>query len=213
MGELRAEPDSDSLRIRLAALRALHEDRAAGEAELLDLIDLAERRGSAFLRVSAQLALGDLRRWGGDTAEAARRYEVALTHVDGHTFAQPQLSALIRASASMVEPEAALAARLLRESLDMAVEVADMPVAAAAGVAIAAFRGEREGGDPAAAATALGAAAALRGLPGADPDIDRLTALLRSRLGEAAYAEAYARGEALPREAAIAELRSGLAAG
>ncbi|MGP3968683.1 BTAD domain-containing putative transcriptional regulator [Streptomyces sp. 6N223] len=216
MQELRAEPDRDSLRIRLAVIRAGQGD-PRGRAELLEVADLADRKGLTFLRVSTRLALGDLERRRGDAAEAARHYAVALSSVDGHTWAQPQLNALVRASSSMVEPETGRAAALLREALNAAVDVTDMPVTAAVGVAIAAFRAERGApADPlgdAVAAGALGAAAALRGMAGAGPDIERLTGLLRRRLGEAAYAAAYGRGLALSREAAIEALRAAIGPG
>jgi predicted ATPase/DNA-binding SARP family transcriptional activator len=208
MGELRADPDSDSLRIRLAAIRAQAEDPEAARAELLELAAVAEREGSTFLTVLTHLALGDLCRREGQQAEAARRYAVALSRIDARTFAQPQLNALVRASASMAEPVPKAAAGLLREALDGALGAADMPVAAKVGVAVAAFRAKR--GDPADAAVALGAAAALRGMPGSGPDAERLTARLRTRLGEAGYAAAYGRGSALSRQSAFAELGRGL---
>jgi tetratricopeptide (TPR) repeat protein len=209
MGELRADPDVGRLRIKLAAIRARWDsDPEAARAELLEMAADAEREGSTFMTVLTHLALGDLYRWEGERAEAARRYAVAASRVDSRTFAQPQLTALVRASASMVEPVPETAAGLLRQALDGALGAADMPVAAAVGVAVATFRAER--GDPADAAVALGAAAALRGMPGTGPDVERLTARLRTRLGEAGYAAAYGRGNGLPRRSAFAELGRGL---
>jgi predicted ATPase/DNA-binding SARP family transcriptional activator len=212
MQELRAEPDRDSLRVQLAGIRAYQGDPEA-RAELLEVAELADRKGLAFLRVSARLALGELERWRGEKAEAARHYAVALGSVDGHTWAQPQLSALVRAASSMLEPEPERAATLLREALDAAVGVTDMPVIATVGVAITAFRAERGAEPRIDAATALGAAASLRGMAGAGPDIERLTALLRGRLGETAYDAAYGRGLALSREAAIDALRAAIGPG
>ncbi len=217
MDALRTEPDSNNLRIRLAVIRAQQGEAEDARAELLRLAERAERQSAGYLAAFAHLALGDLLRWADRPAEAATHYAAALVHVERRAFAQPQLNALLRTSASLLEPEPDAAARLLDRALSEALDVDDMPVVAAVGVGIAALCVERAdaSADPSAgreaAAVALGAAAAVRGMPEVGPDIDRLTARLRDGLGEAGYAAAYRGGADLDRPAAIAELRLRLA--
>jgi hypothetical protein len=85
-----------------------------------------------------------------------------------------------------------------------------MPIVAAIGVVIAdvALAVDLD----VTAAEALGAATALRGTPDpTGPDIARLSAVLRDRLGDAGLSDAMARSETLDREAAIERLRTALA--
>jgi hypothetical protein len=80
-----------------------------------------------------------------------------------------------------------------------------MPIVASAGVAHAELLARA--GDPIAAATALGAAAALRGAE--DPtavDVARLTARLSAELGPDGFAAAFAAGRELDRDTALALL-------
>ncbi|MDT0341350.1 BTAD domain-containing putative transcriptional regulator [Streptomyces litchfieldiae] len=194
MRELRTESDVDQLRVRLAVVRAQRGEEEAARAELGELASRAERHGSGYLAALARLALGDLLRQAGERAAAADSYARALTVMEQRAFVQPQLAALLRAGAALVGPPGETA-ELLAGALEEAWDVADMPVAAMVGVAVAQLCARR--GDPVAAAAALGAAAALRGVPDeTHPDVAALRPLLSDPAGAAAYAAAAALGRA-----------------
>ncbi|WP_461032032.1 ATP-binding protein, partial [Streptomyces mayteni] len=214
MGELRAEPDLEQVRVRLAVIRAEQGELDTVREELAELAEAADRRGAGYLVAHLRLALGELARRSGEFAEAREQYTGALRHVDRQTFVQPQLSALLRAGLAMValagedgvdgvDPAAALLGQALAEAVD----VQDMPVVARVGVVLSRLCAGR--GEPAVAAEVLGAAEALRGTPDrTDRDAAELATRLPAELGAVAYTAAFERGRGLDRDAAIGALRA-----
>ena len=88
---------------------------------------------------------------------------------------------------------------------ETAIGTKDMPIVASVGVAVSDLAARTA--QPVDAAEMLGAAARLRGADDAtNLDIRRLMATLREALGDAGFEDAYERGRALDREAAIARL-------
>ncbi|MBL1065383.1 BTAD domain-containing putative transcriptional regulator [Streptomyces sp. 7-21] len=205
--ELRADEDGSSTDIRLAAVRARQGESEAARARLRELTARAEREGSVYLAVYGNLVLGDVLRWGGERHEAGRRYAAALAQLERGPYVQPQLSALARASASLTRPPHEAAA-LLRQALAEVGPEEDMPVTAAVGVGVAALCAAR--GQAERAARVLGAVESLAGMAEPGPEAGAVAARLRDRLGEAAYAAAYATGAALPRDQAVAALADAL---
>ncbi|TDC26958.1 AfsR/SARP family transcriptional regulator [Streptomyces sp. 8K308] len=213
MSELRAESDIHQLRALLAVVRAEQGELDSVRQELMALAEEADRRGAGYRVGHLRLALGDLARRAGDTAEARKHFETAMRHVNRRTFVQPQLSALVRAGLAMVamaENDPGAAGALLRPALEEAITAWDMPVAARVGVAVARLCEER--GEPALAAETLGAAEALRGMPElGSRDATTLAVRLPAALGAESYAAALGRGRGLDRDAAINVLRAAAA--
>ncbi len=116
------------------------------------------------------------------------------------------LQAIVFGAAAMIELEDGdpdLARGLLQRAYPASVISEDQPIAALVGVSVSAFA--LHDGQEQRAAEVLGAAAGLRGA--VDPtngDIARLTSALRKRLGDAAFDAAFATGQALDRDAALA---------
>ncbi|WP_242454223.1 BTAD domain-containing putative transcriptional regulator [Bailinhaonella thermotolerans] len=171
---------------------------------------LARRAGMPGVPAPVHLGLGRIARIRGDLAEARERYEAALrTSVKGAFAAGGALVAAHVALGRLAEAEGDPdEARLrYRDALAAAREtplpsdIAD----AAEGLAAAALLD----GDPARAAVLLGAAVALRGMRAAgDRDVEATEAGARRLLGEAAFAETFARAAALPRDRAVAAVLS-----
>jgi predicted ATPase/class 3 adenylate cyclase len=154
--------------------------------------------------------LGLLAAIQGDVAEARRWYEATLAALpaDAVTFIRPMVLGNL-ASIAWNEGDRPRAAVLQREALPLRRALRDVLALAnslANGAEFAAV-----GGQPEVAARLLGAAEALRLRGGVtiDPfnldDPDALMAQVREQLGEPAFAEAWAKGESLLLDQAIAD--------
>ena len=160
--------------------------------------------------------LGLLAAIQGDVVEARRWYEATLAALpaDAVTFIRPMVLGNL-ASIAWNEGDRSRAAVLQREALPLRRALRDVLALAnslANGAEFAAV-----GGRPEVAARLLGAAEALRLRGGVtiDPfnldDPDALIARVREQLGEPAFAAAWAQGESLPLDQAIAEADAVLA--
>ncbi|WP_277751101.1 BTAD domain-containing putative transcriptional regulator [Streptomyces hoynatensis] len=210
MRTLHTEDEPEQLSLRLAGLRIYAGQTEGVAEELAGIAERSRRRGDGpHAYAHAMIVLGDLARYSGELAEARAHYEKVAEVFARHTFAQPQLSALLGASHALIdlaEGDLDRASERLVAAFDEALDVRDMPVAGAVGVAVAclcAARGEAER-----AARALGASTGVRGAADPlNPDVAALVERLRAELGADAYRAAYDRGLALPREESCALLR------
>ncbi|MFI5838148.1 ATP-binding protein [Catenuloplanes sp. NPDC051500] len=167
-----------------------------------DLAGSLRSQSFAYVTFGAGLAaLGDL-----DAAESQllRAREMLVTT----RSAPPQIGVLIDCGLALVavqRGDLATAAELLPAAVASAVAIADIPVLARTGIALAYLRrGERRGVE---AAELLGAVETIRGGPDRlSLEIAVLTDALAAELGGDAFASALARGRALSREAAVALL-------
>ncbi|GAA5047639.1 putative ATPase/DNA-binding SARP family transcriptional activator [Thermocatellispora tengchongensis] len=179
-------------------------------AELRDIAAAWQYGFSVHDSAFAYLALGDLARWEGDLEQTRVLYERAKEVMRHETLISPQFqSLLLTAEAVLLSATGDLAGarRCVAEALEHALEAKDMPVASRVAVAAAVLEGaqaEHEGRGFEDAAALLGAGERLRGADDAtSPEVRRLAARLRERLGAGAYAAAYGRGLALDRDGAL----------
>lgn len=193
---------SDHLqRIWLARVRMSAGDFAGARAELRALLGESAFQLHGAL---ARLALADVARHCGDLGEAGRQLDLAARERGDDAFED----ALFRAGLgqlAVARGELDAAEEHLAVAFTQAVEMPDLPLAAAVAVGAADLRRERA--DGLGAARILGAAHTLRGDPDAfHPDVVRLRRLLAGELGADAYQEAYAHGRSLGRDQALAEI-------
>ncbi|MBE1604141.1 putative ATPase [Actinopolymorpha pittospori] len=191
---------SDHLqRVWLARVRMSAGDFDTARAELLALLEESSFRLHGAL---ARLALADVARHCGDLGEAGRQLDLAARERGHDAFED----ALFRASVgqlALARGELDAAEEHLAVAFTQAVELPDLPLAAAVAVGAADLRWERT--DGLGAARTLGAAHTLRGDPDAfHPDVVRLRRQLTGELGADAYDEAYERGRSLGRDQALA---------
>jgi len=205
--ELGSQEDSGYHRIWLANLRAQAGEIGQARADLERYLAEAEltglsKRNAAF----ATMMLGEYDRREGDLERARRRYEEAWRLQAAAPLVAPQFGGLLRASEAhlaVAEGRLDVAARLVSEAIEQAMQGRDIPVVAIVGVASVALRAAR--GDAERAAATLGAADSLRGRADlSNNDALRLADTLREALGGAGYDAAYARGRAMGRADALA---------
>ena len=189
----------------------------AAQRRFEEALALAEGNAGAEAWVPPILMnLGLLAAIQGDVGEARRWYEATLAALPAGevTFIRPMVLGNL-ASIAWDEGDRSRAAVLQREALTLRRELWDVLVLAnslANGAEFAAA-----GGRPEAAARLLGAAAVLRRRGGVaiDPfnldDPHALMARVRELLGEPAFAAAWAEGESLPLDQAIADADAVLA--
>ncbi|MFF0312663.1 ATP-binding protein [Streptosporangium sp. NPDC004379] len=186
-------------RVWLAMLRARTGGPVAARAELLAVLD--ERTPHAT-EAMARLFLADLSRHSGEPAEAAAQIDLAAERLGDGCF-NDALLRLGRGRLALSTGDLHVARAHLREAFTLASSMPDMPMVAqiAVGVAELALRSGAAGD----AASVLGAAHALRGVPDVgDPDVRRVSRELRAALGPEAYRAAYDRGRGLGRDDALA---------
>ncbi|GIH90394.1 BTAD domain-containing putative transcriptional regulator [Planobispora siamensis] len=196
--EIGADVDVAELLRRRADGRARDGDLEGARADYERTAELGRRAGAWEAVAAARLGFGDLARFQGDLAQARRLYEAALAECsagwfDGeHTRVRVHLA---MAWIAVAEGDAAGALDQHRRILSTGFNERDRWLAARvaeglAGVAMLEQDAER-------AALLLGVGSALRGAAGGDPDVGRVTAWCRARLGGEAYRAAHARGAAL----------------
>ncbi|MGN9843114.1 BTAD domain-containing putative transcriptional regulator [Nonomuraea sp. H19] len=205
-------------------------DLMAARADCERAADLARRLGRPELVAQVQLWLGNIARFEGDLAEAARRLDAALS-TSGETGAftaagarSHALTALGRLSEAA--GDVAAAGRRHHEALAAALRspmTTDLADAAeglaghalltgttrpAAGTPGAVERSVRAPAAAERAALLLGVGVALRGMAVAgDRDVARIAAAATEVLGPEAFAAAFAKGAAMSRDDALAALR------
>jgi predicted ATPase/DNA-binding SARP family transcriptional activator len=206
--QLRASDDVSEQLLRLSLVRARQGDLDGARRDVLRAHTLAEERRSALMLAFSSFVLGEVDRLSGDLVSARRRQEQALADFEAASHGPPQVKAIAMvglANLDLADGDVDSALDLLRQGLDIALGVRDMPVAAVAAAGFAqvslAF------GDPTRAATVLGTSTALRGTADrSDPDVARVAAAAREALGPEAYEEAYSRGVSMSRDEALALL-------
>ena len=207
------DPDDPALmqRIWLAELHAHRGDPDRARQELLDMVAPGPAQiASAEHLAMAHVALGDLARHAGDLDEAAAQYDAAREHILTAPGAARFAHALVETAKghlAVATGDPGSGRQHLAESLAVAVELPDMPLAAHAGIALA--RLLVRDADARAAAEVLGASHLLRGGTDVlDADAAGLVVDLRETLGERAYHAAYAAGHSGNRDDALALLTS-----
>lgn len=211
------DPDDDAIQQRaaLATARTQKGDIDQARAELEDMVAPGTVTSSARYLLFARVALGNLDRYGGDLAAAARQYGAASDELTRLPFSAPLYQAVLGSALGhlgVAEGDVAGAVEHLGEALALASGVPDMPVVALVGAAVARVRLAQ--GDPRAATEILGASHTLRGAPDAfNPDVAGLVQELVARLGRQSYDTAYARGRGRDRGDALDFIESELARG
>lgn len=203
------EPDDDAVEQRawLAQLVAWTGDEQRARADLLELVRPVAGRPARYV-ILAQVVLGDLARGAGDLADADRWYRAADDGVraSGESMFVAVLETS-RAQLAVAAGDLDGAAKQLRSALGVALDIRDLPLAAAVAVGVAAMLAA--GGRDREAATTLGAAHGLRGAADPlNPDVIAVTERLRDRLGPDAFTAAYEHGRCLDATAATELVRS-----
>ncbi len=209
MNELAPRADNVMITLRLADVRARRGDVEGARAMLAAEMGARERypEENAMLRIS----LAHLTFWAGDAAQARELAAEAMREMGptrGRRPEQGHVRAMVLAGVALLdlfEGEPAAADTLLPEAYTVAIATQDMPVVAMIGVGVATLAVHHDMSVP--AAEILGAAAALRGAEDlTHPEIARLTAALRERLGDAGFNDAFGRGRAMDRDGALRRL-------
>jgi tetratricopeptide (TPR) repeat protein len=207
VGELGALEELAELRRRRADRLLRAGEVAAAGADYQRATELGRRAGMPATLALAHRGLGEIARRRGDLAEAHRLQQTALglCATDWkNTRARSQvLTALGRVAET--EGHAGQARSWHQQALAMALGSGSLPDVAAAAEGLAgAVLGE---GDGEQAALLLGVGVGLRGTAVAgDPDIARVATAAQDLIGAGAYASAFGRGAALPRQEALALL-------
>ena len=205
VAEIGADEEQADLLCRRAAILAADGDTAAARADYERAVALARRAGAPDKVASARHGLAELARLRGDRDEARRLYDEALAGAHAERFVTVAVRAAVLTGLGWIalgEGDASAARALLRRALELtpgnvAFERRPQAVAGLAGVALLEGDAERAG-------LLLGAAGSVRGASlGNDPDLARVEAGVREALGDAAYAEARARGAALSGQQAV----------
>jgi tetratricopeptide (TPR) repeat protein len=175
-------------------------DLAEAEADYQRAAELARRAGAQAVLAEADSGLGDVARLRGDLAQARRRCEKALAECPAGWYVADETRAYILVALGRIAEagqDAGQARTWYRRALGVGHGAAPDAAEGLAGVALLEGDGER-------AALLLGAGTALRGTAVAgDPDVARVSAAARARVGPAAYERAYRQGAAMPRDQAL----------
>jgi predicted ATPase/DNA-binding SARP family transcriptional activator len=200
----------------LADLRIRQGDLPAARQTARQAVALTESGGSLVQRTFTLAVAATVERLAGDLTRAGELQQKVLGLLDRLPIGHPAMrhgEAMARGIAAGIDlasGDTAAAASGVASAFEAALGTEDMPIVAAIGVVIADVA--LGVGLDVTAAEVLGAATALRGTPDpTGPDIARLCAVLRDRLGDAGLTEAMARTEALDRESAIERLQAALA--
>jgi predicted ATPase/DNA-binding SARP family transcriptional activator/tetratricopeptide (TPR) repeat protein len=200
--------DVSQIMIRLAGERARVGELEQARADLAMADRVAHEVGAEDQRFFVRHSLSDIARWQGRLDEARELADQAMALFERGSFPIFQRQALLLASRGRVDlaagdPRGAHA--WYERALEPALASGDRPVIARvvellADIALA-------GGDAEQAATLLGTAEVLRGMPDeADVDVARMRDAARAALGEDGFALAYRRGAARRGDEVLAEL-------
>jgi len=176
--------DRGNYRVRQAA--AAGEDPSIASADFDEAVRMARRAGLPAYEAAAARGLADIAYLVGDVGLARRHYEQALTYFDvswmpGAINRVETLLGLARVA--MTEGDLDQAGDHCRQAIELATETGWLPQCARAVEVLAEIT--LAGGDPARAASLLGAAGALRGPDvAAGPDTARTARTARLALGD-----------------------------
>jgi tetratricopeptide (TPR) repeat protein len=200
--------DVSQIMIRLAGERARVGELEQARADLAVADRVAHEVGAEDQKLFVRHMLSDVARWQGRLDEARELADQAMALFDRGGFPIPQRQALLLTSRGRVDLAAGDpqgARQWYVRALALALASRDQPVIARAVELLADIA--LAGGDAEQAATLLGTAEVLRGMPNeADVDLVRMRAAARVALGEEGFTRAYRRGAARPREEVLAEL-------
>jgi predicted ATPase/DNA-binding SARP family transcriptional activator len=207
-GQLDSADDMADLLCRCADASVRAGDLDGAHADYGRAAELARRAGTPEHLAAAHRGLGGVARLRGDLAESRRLCELALAECPTGWFVAEATRAEILVALGQVaaaEGDAAAARAWHRQALAALGGHWGFPVTAGAAEGLAGVALLE--GDDERAALLLGVGAALRGAPMAgDPDVARVAAAARARIGEPAYQRAYRRGAAMTRDQARALL-------
>jgi predicted ATPase/DNA-binding SARP family transcriptional activator len=207
-GQLDSADDIADLLCRRAGTGVRAADLGSADANYGRAAELARRAGTMELLAKAHRGLGEVARLRGDLPEARRLIELALAECPTGWFVAEATRAEILVALGQVvaaEGDAGAARARHRQALAALGRLGGFTVAA--GVAEGLAEVALLEGDGERAALLLGVGTALRGASVAgDPDVARVEAAARARIGEAAYRRAYHQGAAMTRDQALAAL-------
>jgi predicted ATPase/DNA-binding SARP family transcriptional activator len=213
--EIGSTEDESRALIWLADLRIRQGDLAAARRTARHAVTLTEASGSLVQRTFTLAVAAIVERLAGDLVRATELQQQVLGLLDRLPTGHPAMrhgEAMARGIAAGIDlasGDTVGAAAGVARAFEASLGTDDLPIVAAIGVVIADVA--LAVGLDVTAAEAIGAATALRGTPDpTGPDIARLSAVLRDRLGDAGLADAMARSEALDRDAAIERLKLAL---
>ena len=204
--------DVGHIMVRLAHTRALAGDVEGARRDLEAAERIAEAIGAREERLYNAWVHGQIERWEGNLDSARQLLESGIQEAKGEMHPFGQIHACMLASLGHLELDAGdvpAARGRFERALEVASRTRDRPVVARAVELLAAIAIAE--GDAERAATLLGEATTLRGLPDeADPDVARVRAAARAGLGDEGFALAYERGTARPRDEVEAALAAGI---
>jgi tetratricopeptide (TPR) repeat protein len=184
--ELDSALDVAELLTNRAAYRLRAGDLAGAEADCERAVALARRAGAPESLAVAHKGLADIARLRGDLPGARALAEQALAECPTGWFSSNAIRAgvqVARARIAVAAGDADGAREPLRDAVTFDPEVLRMAAEAAATAAEAAAALALLDGDPRQAGALLGAAEALRGSPGTEPDSTRVLDDVRAALG------------------------------
>ena len=207
-GQLDSAQDVADLLCRRASGSVAAGDLAAAQADYERAAELARRAGAPENLAAAHVGLGEVARLRGDLAEARELCETALAECPSGWFGAEETRAQIMIALGRIaaaEGNVGAARSWHRKALTatLASRGSTTIAYAAEGLAgVALLEADEEQ-----AALLLGAGRALRGSSvEGDPEVARIAASSRVRIGVAAYEAAYQRGAAMTRDQALALL-------
>ncbi|WP_026414910.1 BTAD domain-containing putative transcriptional regulator [Actinomadura oligospora] len=204
--DLHALEDTSDLLSRRGEVHVHGGDLVAARADLEAARELSLRAGTPDKTAAAYVGLGRVARLNGETAEARRLLETALTGFASERFLAIATQAAAKSGLGWIaasEGDLVRARELHREGLSLSFEhpIFMRRAEAAlglAGVALAEGDAER-------AALLVGASKSLAGiLPDGDPDLNRVETGIRASIGDEAFEKLRERGAALSPEDAKA---------
>ena len=209
--ELKSRDDECLLLGRLADIEIRRGDLDRAREYMARAKRAADESGAVWESVFTMAMLGAIEQRAGNRGEARRLQGEAMARASVMPPGHPALGHLraillaVGARIGFEDGDVTDARALAAESFAAAVGTRDMPVIASVGVTLAEI--VATSGDAAGAAVMLGAAARLRGADDLTArEIAELADLLRGELGTEGFAERYAEGKALDRNAAIERL-------
>lgn len=188
--EVGAAEDVIRMRSEQARLFWLLGDQGASATAIADAERLAERVTWPDALAEVTLAKAELARWAGDVDEARRQLDLVTTRLGDKAA---NLSSVTHHQLGYLADDVGEVREHRAAAYEAAVEAGYAPVLAQVlvGVADLALRCDQ----PEQAARLLAASTGVRGLQDhSDPDLVRIEAAARSRLGDAAFAEAAREG-------------------
>jgi predicted ATPase len=209
--ELRMTAELGMLLCRLAYLAVLDGDLDGAEARFGPALGAAQEVGLLTEAAFARAGLGLVAQRRGDAEHARQQCEQALALLRRSSSRHPLGVFLLHRLGTVAQQQGDLehAVAMNHEVLEQA-RAHGLPLLLA--VALEGLAGiGGAAGDPELSAVMLGVAATVRRIagmplpPGQRAEVDRITRVARQALGEEGFASAFARGEAVPMEEAVAQ--------